>query len=106
MIQIYSPGNRNYNRNGDAVLHPSQCDVEMNLKGDWQLTLENPADENINLITKEAVIKCDTPIGKDQRNNDEQGHAYAQGADKLPVFFFVFVEKCKVKNGNCDKNKP
>lgn len=56
MIQIYAPGNRNYSRNGDAVLHPSQCDVEMNLKGDWQLTLESPADENINLITKRS---CD-----------------------------------------------
>lgn len=89
MIQIYSPGNRNYERNGDAVLHPSQCDVEMNLKGEWVLTLENPADENMNLITKEAVIKCDTPIGKDQRfriyeyEKDESGVS----AKARPVFF-------------------
>lgn len=89
MIQIYSPGNRNYNRNGDAVLHPSQCDVEMNLKGDWQLTLENPADENINLITKEAVIKCDTPIGKDQRFRiyDYEKSEDGVSAKARPVFF-------------------
>lgn len=89
MIQIYSPGNRNYDRNGDAVLHPSQCDVEMNLKGDWQLTLENPADENINLITKEAVIKCDTPIGKDQRFRiyDYEKSEDGVSAKARPVFF-------------------
>lgn len=89
MIQIYSPGNRNYNRNGDAVLRPSQCDVEMNLKGDWQLTLENPADENINLITKEAVIKCDTPIGKDQRFRiyDYEKSEDGVSAKARPVFF-------------------
>lgn len=89
MIQIYAPGNRNYNRNGDAVLHPSQCDVEMNLKGDWQLTLENPADENINLITKEAVIKCDTPIGKDQRFRiyDYEKSEDGVSAKARPVFF-------------------
>lgn len=89
MIQIYSPGNRNYNRNGDAVLHPSQCDVEMNLKGDWQLTLENPADGNINLITKEAVIKCDTPIGKDQRFRiyDYEKSEDGVSAKARPVFF-------------------
>lgn len=89
MIQIYAPGNRNYNRNGDAVLHPSVCDVEMNLKGDWQLTLENPADENINLITKESVIKCDTPIGKDQRFRIYEYEKSEDGvsAKGRPVFF-------------------
>ena len=89
MIQIYAPGNRNYNRNGDAVLHPSQCDVEMNLKGDWQLTLENPADENMNLITKEAVIKCDTPIGKGQRFRiyDYEKSEDGVSAKARPVFF-------------------
>lgn len=89
MIQIYAPGNRNYNRNGDAVLHPTQCDVEMNLKGNWQLILENPNDENINLITKEAVIKCDTPIGKAQRFRIYEYEKSEDGvsAKARPVFF-------------------
>lgn len=89
MIQIYSPGNRNYKRNGNAVLHPTSCDLEMNLKGDWQLSLENPADENMNLITKEAVIKCDTPIGKDQRFRiyDYEKSDDGVSAKARPVFF-------------------
>lgn len=89
MIQIYSPGNRNYTRNGNAVLHPTSCDLEMNLKGDWQLSLENPADENMNLITKEAVIKCDTPIGKDQRFRiyDYEKSDDGVSAKARPVFF-------------------
>ena len=89
MIQIYAPGNRNYNRNGDAVLHPTQCDVEMNLKGNWQLILENPNDENINLITKEAVIKCNTPIGNAQRFRIYEYEKSEDGvsAKARPVFF-------------------
>lgn len=89
MIQIYSPGNRNYKRNGNAVLHPTSCDLEMNLKRDWQLSLENPADENMNLITKEAVIKCDTPIGKDQRFRiyDYEKSDDGVSAKARPVFF-------------------
>ena len=89
MIQIYSPGNRNYKRNGNAVLHPTSCDLKMNLKGDWQLSLENPADENMNLITKEAVIKCDTPIGKDQRFRiyDYEKSDDGVSAKARPVFF-------------------
>lgn len=89
MIQIYSPGNRNYKRNGNAVLHPTSCDLEMNLKGEWQLSLENPADENMNLITKEAVIKCDTPIGKDQRFRiyDYEKSDDGVSAKARPVFF-------------------
>lgn len=89
MIQIYSPGNRNYKRNGNAVLHPTSCDLEMNLKGDWKLSLENPADKNMNLITKEAVIKCDTPIGKDQRFRiyDYEKSDDGVSAKARPVFF-------------------
>ena len=61
----------------------------MNLKGDWQLSLENPADENMNLITKEAVIKCDTPIGKDQRFRiyDYEKSDDGVSAKARPVFF-------------------
>ena len=32
-------------------------------------------------------------IRKNQRDNNEQGHADAQRADKLPVFFFILVDK-------------
>ena len=50
MIQIYEAGNKDYEKNGDAVLHPISCEVEEVLKGTWELTLENPSDRNLNLI--------------------------------------------------------
>lgn len=89
MIQLYSPGNRNYDKNGDAVLHPISCLFTANLSGEWILELENPDDENANKIVKEAVIKCDTPMGKEQRfrvydyEKDEDGVS----AKARPVFF-------------------
>ena len=64
MIQIYEAGNKDYEKNGDAVLHPISCEVEEVLKGTWELTLENPSDRNLNLIKSGAVIKADTNIGE------------------------------------------
>lgn len=66
MIQIYNADNRNFNSNGNAVLQPISCDIDEILKGTWVLTLENPPDDNANLIKSGAVIKADTNIGKGQ----------------------------------------
>lgn len=89
MIQIYKSTNTNYDFNGDAVLNPISCELEMNLCGNWELTIENRADENIGLIKKEAVISVDTPIGKHQlfriyeyEKTDTGATAYAR-----PIFF-------------------
>lgn len=66
MIQIYNADNRNFDSNGNAVLQPISCDIDEILKGTWVLTLENPPDDNANLIKSGAVIKADTNIGKGQ----------------------------------------
>ena len=36
MIQIYKAGNEEFEKNGDAVLHPTVCSVEEELKGSWK----------------------------------------------------------------------
>lgn len=89
MIQIYAAGNTEYEKNGDAVLHPSVCDVEEILKGSWQLTLENPNDENINFIKAGAVIKTDTNIGAGQlfRIFDHEKSDSGVTANAYPIFF-------------------
>lgn len=66
MIQIYKPDNINFNMNGDAVLHPLSCYVDLNLNGSWILELKTNIDENIELFVKEAVISAPTPYGKKQ----------------------------------------
>ena len=66
MIQIYKPDNTNFNMNGDAVLHPLSCYVDLNLNGSWTLEIKNIVDENIELFVKEAVIAAPTPYGEKQ----------------------------------------
>jgi hypothetical protein len=44
MIQVYKPGNRNFDYNGDYNLKPITCELKMKLKGEWVVTLRNPLD--------------------------------------------------------------
>jgi phage minor structural protein len=89
MIQIYKSSNTNYAMNGDATLFPESCSLEAELNGEWTLTLENPLDKNFRLLQEEAVISCDTFLGKNQKfrifkkgKSDDGVTAYA-----YPLFF-------------------
>ena len=42
MIQLYKASNTNHAANGDYVLRPSSCLLDMTLNGDWELELEYP----------------------------------------------------------------
>lgn len=68
MIQIYVPGNENFQQNGDAVLFCFSCDLKAELNGTWVLTLDAPLDDEgrWKLITEEAVVKVPTWQVNDQ----------------------------------------
>lgn len=61
MICIYSQNNTNYEANGDAVLEPISCDLEITINGAWSLTLEHPYDPEgkYKYIAEGAVIRAD-----------------------------------------------
>lgn len=61
MICIYSQNNTEYTKNGDAVLIPTSCELQMTINGAWQLTLEHPYDEEerYKYIIEGAVVRCD-----------------------------------------------
>ena len=61
MICIYSQNNTNYEANGDAVLEPISCDLEITINGAWSLTLEHPYDPEgkYKYIVEGAVIRAD-----------------------------------------------
>lgn len=61
MICIYSQNNTNYEANGDAVLDPISCDLEITINGAWSLTLEHPYDPEgkYKYIVEGAVIRAD-----------------------------------------------
>lgn len=59
MIQIYSPTNTNYDKNGDMTLIPSEATVHPILNGAWEATLTHPLDAEgrWKYIVDEAVVK-------------------------------------------------
>ena len=60
MIQIYSPGNENFEYNGDMILMPSSCEIVVELNGSWELQLDHPLDNEgrYKYIQENAVVKA------------------------------------------------
>lgn len=59
MIQIYTPSNTDYSKNGDQTLLPVSASVHAILNGAWDAEITHPidADGRWKYITEEAVIK-------------------------------------------------
>lgn len=59
MIQIYSPSNTDYTKNGDMPLLPSAASVHAILNGTWEAELTHPIDSEgrWEYIVEEAVVK-------------------------------------------------
>lgn len=68
MIQIYSKSNRTFNTNGDKVLFPIVCMLNMELNGIWELELEHPVDDDgtWQFIEEEAVVAVPAPTSSKQ----------------------------------------
>ena len=59
MIQIYTPSNTDYEKNGDQTLFPVSASVHAILNGAWESEITHPIDAEgrWKYITEEAVIK-------------------------------------------------
>lgn len=59
MIQIYTPSNTDYSKNGDQTLLPVSATIHAILNGAWEAEITHPidADGRWKYITEEAVIK-------------------------------------------------
>lgn len=68
MIQIYSPGNTNFEQNGDMTLFPEICEAPSKLGGAWTLEITHPIDDEgrWKYIEREAVLSVPTFMGKNQ----------------------------------------
>lgn len=58
MIQVYSPGNTDFEHNGDMTLFPTEAVVRPILNGEWEATLEHPIDREgrWKYIVEDAVV--------------------------------------------------
>lgn len=59
MVQVYSPGNTDFTKNGDCALFPESAQVHAILKGSWEATVFHPLDDEgrWRYLVEEAVIK-------------------------------------------------
>lgn len=59
MIQIYSPGNTEYDKNGDMPIFPTKAEISATLNDTWQLNLKHPIDKTgrWKYIQEDAVVK-------------------------------------------------
>lgn len=91
MIQLYKPFNKNYEKNGDYVLHPSSCMMHVVLNGEWYVKLVHPIDDVSENIVDGSVIKVPTLFNKDQlfiiRHVDKAD--YDVQVTAYPLFYMV-----------------
>lgn len=68
MIQIYSPSNMDFSKNGDMTLFPESCKATSELGGSWFLEITHPIDEEgrWRYIEREAVLSVPTFMGENQ----------------------------------------
>ena len=90
MIQVYSPGNTDYEKNGDMPLLPSSAEIHVILNGAWTAELIHPIDEEgrWKYIVENAVVKMPSFNGKQLfRIGNVEKKDSGVSADLTPVFF-------------------
>ena len=66
MIQVYAPGNTAYEKNGNYVLAPEECTLDMALNGSWEMEIVHPLSDAGMAIVEGAVIAAPVP-GKEKQ---------------------------------------
>lgn len=89
MIQIYSPGNTDYEQNGDMTLIPEEASIHVILNGEWTATLEHPIDEDgrWKYIVDNAVVKMPSFNGEQLfRIRNKEKNDSGVSAELTPIF--------------------
>lgn len=105
MIQIYSPDNTDFEKNG-TVLMPEECTLSMEINGSWTVDISNPLDDRFQNIVENAVLSVPTPFGQSlyritQMSKTDTGVT----ATALPIFLdaqndtFIYDQRPTDKNG-------
>lgn len=110
MIQIYSPGNTNFEQNGDMTLFPEICEAPSKLGGAWTLEITHPIDDEgrWKYIEREAVLSVPTFMGENQLYRIDQitdKNDVDISAKAYPIFYdaadevFLMDKRPEAKNG-------
>ena len=90
MIQIYSKGNKDFQKNGDTTLFSDDAIVRVELNGAWSLELHHPIDEGSRwkYIVEDAVIKAPSFNGEQLfRIYNKEKSDDGVSAQAYPIFF-------------------
>ena len=92
MINLYSVGNTDFTKNGDATLIPTECSVKMIINSAWSLNMVHPYDkeERYKLISEGAVIKVPIPSVSEQSSQNQlfRVYDYKRGLTGVSVIAF------------------
>ncbi len=90
MIQVYSPENTDYTKNGDIILTPEEATIDVELNGAWTATIIHPIDKEgrWKSIVEEAVVKMPSFNGEQLfRIKSKEKSDRAVNALLEPIFF-------------------
>lgn len=105
MIQIYSPDNTDYTKNG-TVLLPTSCELNIEINSTWSVELINPLDDRFKNIVENAVLSVPTPYGQNLFRITQIDKTDTEiTAIAVPVFLdaqndtFIYDQRPTDKNG-------
>lgn len=96
MIQIYSPENTDFKKNGDMTLFPTSATVTAELNGAWEAKLIHPIDEDgrWKYIKEEAVVKMESFNGEQLFRIKKKEKSDSGVTATLRPIFFDAKEDC------------
>ena len=108
MIQVYSPNNTNYTKNGNVVLLPEEAQIVVELNGAWEATLIHPIDEEgrWEYLVDNAVVKMPSWNGEQLFRIRTKDKSDFEGVICIldPIFFDAaqdcFLEDVRPTNKN------
>lgn len=105
MIQIYSPDNTDYTKNG-TVLLPTSCELNIEINSTWSVELINPLDDRFKNIVENAVLSVPTSYGQNLFRITQIDKTDTEiTAIAVPVFLdaqndtFIYDQRPTDKNG-------
>lgn len=90
MIDLYNPGNNNFDKNGDITIFPISATVEVEINGAWSAEIEHPIDTEgrWKYIQEEAVVRLPSFNGKQLfRIKRKEKTETGVRATLTPIFF-------------------
>ncbi|CVI72317.1 hypothetical protein NDGK_02517 [Clostridiales bacterium CHKCI001] len=88
MIQLYKIENEDFQHNGDHILFPTKCELDINLNGSWILDIEVPINYEVaEDWNSGAIVSVPTPYGTQlfRLENIDKTDYYLTGS-AYPVF--------------------